>query len=636
MNEFSYSYFSGANVSITVNNTYLDCAGISYKLLSSKQPIYSHYSPRYDMLSTSRQIIQGSFVINYTKADYLFYILVNDPILYDQVKSITTQYTTSERTRHPGYYLQYNNVKAFDIEIDFGKNNFTILKNCYITSRAQTINIDDNVLLEEYSFVAREIKIRQGENVKENESQNKASSTVELTPPEIKPKIDPLKPLAVVTESKPVDPPKTVANTAVTETINKKIDDKTTEAVKVEQVKASGGIEIPVEKKVETKTTKTELDGTRSQSIELVRKNVFAMQKIIDDAKKFYPDENYDTTTKEKRSKYIFDEFKKMTGGIPPSSRFLPSDMRDEEQLKKYYADGAEFVETLAVKAEGIKKLTFDDFNPDSKNNVLDSFHNVKKWKKDKAITQGEYYAALNTLFLTSKVMLPVSTGELAHIAKWSNDTNKQADGERIITMKNFHIGRIENFKNSYDDVENKNTLLMPFGWSPNLDYITSDDNGSSLGGSNLISSKVEYDINDLKKRFVSKTLSIDNATKGITKENIKQWNETKENINTEISNPIGPSYYQFNNFYDSISFMGNNVFKDRNKLPQQEKNIVNLEWLFSKASNNYDEYLKNPLDFFNGVSYYSNDNKGVYFQNFLDSESIFNPRLRFTTVENE
>ncbi len=183
MNDFNYSYFSGANTSIVINNEWIDCAGISYKLLSSKQPIYSHYSPVYDILSTARQIIQGNLVLNYTKADYLLDI-INGPQYSSINKTISSNWPRNESGAYlfNTHFVQYNNTRTFDIYIDFGKNNYTVLKDCRITTRAQSINIDDEVLLEEFSFIAREIKIQQSEEVKQNEITRNASNEQTVSP----------------------------------------------------------------------------------------------------------------------------------------------------------------------------------------------------------------------------------------------------------------------------------------------------------------------------------------------------------------------------------------------------------------------------------------------------------------------
>jgi hypothetical protein len=52
-----------------------------------------------------------------------------------------------------------NLTQSFDIKVEFGdsseKNSITI-NSCYIISRGQTVQISDQVILEEYGFIARE------------------------------------------------------------------------------------------------------------------------------------------------------------------------------------------------------------------------------------------------------------------------------------------------------------------------------------------------------------------------------------------------------------------------------------------------------------------------------------------------
>lgn len=137
----NYEYFSGANVTLKVNNENLiECGGISYSVSNSKQPVYSYNSIFYDAVLTGREIVQGQFVVNYVENNYVYNLLnsTNDTI------SVSTQ-------------------PVFDIEIKFGdlprgnKRNIK-LTSCFLVGRGQTIQIDDQVILEEYQFIARTIQ----------------------------------------------------------------------------------------------------------------------------------------------------------------------------------------------------------------------------------------------------------------------------------------------------------------------------------------------------------------------------------------------------------------------------------------------------------------------------------------------
>ena len=47
---------------------------------------------------------------------------------------------------------------AFNIKISFGDQSEILLKTCYIISRGQTVQISEQVLLEEYGFLGRSIE----------------------------------------------------------------------------------------------------------------------------------------------------------------------------------------------------------------------------------------------------------------------------------------------------------------------------------------------------------------------------------------------------------------------------------------------------------------------------------------------
>lgn len=136
MSDYPYQYFSGANIKLKFNDkSILQCAGISYSISNSKQPVYSYESVRFDAVLTGREIVEGRFVINYTKPNYVYSKLREEP------SSISP--------------TDYN---SFRIEVEFpGNGNKIKIHNCFLIGRAQTIEIDDQVILEEYSFIARTI-----------------------------------------------------------------------------------------------------------------------------------------------------------------------------------------------------------------------------------------------------------------------------------------------------------------------------------------------------------------------------------------------------------------------------------------------------------------------------------------------
>lgn len=149
MSFYNYEYFSGANVSIAFENAdkgsgykdVLECAGISYSIQNSQQPVYGYASTKFDAMLPGREIVQGNFVVNYVKPDYIISDILN---------------TVSSRAQ----IMSFNGflTDAFNIKISFGDQSEILLKTCYIISRGQTVQISEQVLLEEYSFLGRSIE----------------------------------------------------------------------------------------------------------------------------------------------------------------------------------------------------------------------------------------------------------------------------------------------------------------------------------------------------------------------------------------------------------------------------------------------------------------------------------------------
>lgn len=134
-----YAYFSGANVTILLgDDDLIECAGISYVVQTSDQPIYGFASTQFDLILNGREIVQGNFLLNLKKKSKLEERLglTNE----DNINSVFGNY--------------------FDIHIVFGKvERVETLNNCRLLSRGTTIQISEQVILEEYSFVAQFISL---------------------------------------------------------------------------------------------------------------------------------------------------------------------------------------------------------------------------------------------------------------------------------------------------------------------------------------------------------------------------------------------------------------------------------------------------------------------------------------------
>ena len=89
MSFFNYEYFSGANVEIEFANAdkggeykkVYECAGISYSIQNSQQPVYGYASTQFDAMLPGREIVQGNFVVNYVKPDYILSDILDNSMI---------------------------------------------------------------------------------------------------------------------------------------------------------------------------------------------------------------------------------------------------------------------------------------------------------------------------------------------------------------------------------------------------------------------------------------------------------------------------------------------------------------------------------------------------------------------------
>ena len=136
---FDYEYFSGANVTVSTSNGKVEeCAGISYSISTSRQPVYGYNSEFFDVMLPGRVIIQGNLVINYTEPNSL------EKSIYGRRGSI--------------YLLNKYNGQGFDIDIMFGDRKYKErIQGCYLISSGKTVQINEQVILEEYGFIGKAV-----------------------------------------------------------------------------------------------------------------------------------------------------------------------------------------------------------------------------------------------------------------------------------------------------------------------------------------------------------------------------------------------------------------------------------------------------------------------------------------------
>lgn len=186
---YGYEYFSGANVVVELDGVpAFECAGISCRIQESKIPIYGYSSRFFDAVARGQVLVQGNFVVNYIHHNYVYSLLSAtasrspNPNL-GVIKDDFGRKLRNDRAIDPEVAnqlkAQYWNVRApnnrtnphdlfggFAIKVSFGErtiaNNFSgltgfYLNDVYILGRGKTIQISEDVIVEEFPFFARDM-----------------------------------------------------------------------------------------------------------------------------------------------------------------------------------------------------------------------------------------------------------------------------------------------------------------------------------------------------------------------------------------------------------------------------------------------------------------------------------------------
>ena len=205
MQTYPFEYFCGANVTIRVDGfPILECAGLSYSIAETKRPIYAYHSRLYDAVARGQVLVQGSILVNYVHQDYLFKATelaksrsLQDPVLQsaktvediEGVRNLLRDNPRADIQTHLDYIenqkaaywntntslksnSKYNNTynlhdggNGYTIEIIFGEQSDVypngqtalIIHGVAFTGRGTAIQIDSETIVEQYSFLGRNV-----------------------------------------------------------------------------------------------------------------------------------------------------------------------------------------------------------------------------------------------------------------------------------------------------------------------------------------------------------------------------------------------------------------------------------------------------------------------------------------------
>lgn len=189
---YDYEYFCGANVFVSVDGApILEVAGISYAENESMRPIYGYASRYFDAMARGQVLVQGHLAVNFVHPDYLYRALAEgkaavarypgeiksrleptqvtdddiQQLLLQNTESLTIteevqtalekRFWGSDEDQVPQAFGSPTDAGPFNLTIRFSELYEIRVYTCFLTGRGQTIQIDENVLVEEYPFLGR-------------------------------------------------------------------------------------------------------------------------------------------------------------------------------------------------------------------------------------------------------------------------------------------------------------------------------------------------------------------------------------------------------------------------------------------------------------------------------------------------
>ena len=202
MKYFGFEYFCGANVLVRVGDMpLLEATGLSLSIQESKRPIYGYSSRHFDAVALGQVLVQGQLVINYVHQDYLYHAIraglgiediepvqeqmpeveiddymsslgQNPELDGEFIAALKSQFWSGDfssgaesvinPTRNP-----HDNFSGINLRVTFGEQDLSykntgvtgiFVRDVYFVGRSNVISISEDVVVEAYPFIARDIQ----------------------------------------------------------------------------------------------------------------------------------------------------------------------------------------------------------------------------------------------------------------------------------------------------------------------------------------------------------------------------------------------------------------------------------------------------------------------------------------------
>lgn len=161
-------YYSSLDADILFGGIFIDeVVNISWQVQQNAMPIFGYNSYTFDDIAVGSRLVQGSFTINFTEANYLTRVLqtmttISRKMYGEDVPATSSFTATDKKIRNTPIW-----DKGFDIVVGYGEkknrgaseyDQVVMLDCCQLTGVTQQLDYNGEPILESYSFVARDMK----------------------------------------------------------------------------------------------------------------------------------------------------------------------------------------------------------------------------------------------------------------------------------------------------------------------------------------------------------------------------------------------------------------------------------------------------------------------------------------------
>lgn len=161
-------YYSSLDADILFGGIFIDeVVNISWQVQQNAMPIFGYNSYTFDDIAVGSRLVQGSFTINFTEANFLTRVLqtmttISRKMYGEDVPATSSFTATDKKIRNTPIW-----DKGFDIVVGYGEkknrgaseyDQVVMLDCCQLTGVTQQLDYNGEPILESYSFVARDMK----------------------------------------------------------------------------------------------------------------------------------------------------------------------------------------------------------------------------------------------------------------------------------------------------------------------------------------------------------------------------------------------------------------------------------------------------------------------------------------------